>query len=85
MPKRLRMRRGVNQLTHRTVEIFRQEPVEEKVSHSLVSRVMAEMGRRGGKIGGKRRLVTLAPMRRREIALKAAHARWNRETDKARP
>ncbi len=85
MPKRLRMPRDVNQLAHRTVEISTQEPVEEKVSRSLVSRVMAEMGRRGGKIGGKRRLVTLAPERRREIALKAAQARWNRGTEKATP
>lgn len=41
-----------------------------------VSQFMAEMGRRGGRIGGKRRLETLTPERRREIALKAARARW---------
>jgi hypothetical protein len=42
----------------------------------LISRIMAEMGRKGGRIGGKRRLVTLTGARRREIAVKAAKTRW---------
>jgi len=42
---------------------------------------MAEMGRKGGKIGGKRKLVTLTPERRKEIAQKAANARWHRNED----
>jgi hypothetical protein len=37
---------------------------------------MAEMGRRGGRIGGKRRLETLTDRRRSQIARKAAKARW---------
>jgi hypothetical protein len=41
-----------------------------------ISAFMAEMGRKGGKIGGKRRLISLTPERRKEIALKAARARW---------
>jgi hypothetical protein len=47
----------------------------EKVPDS-VSRVMAAMGRRGGKIGGKRRMITMTPEQRREVALKAAKTRW---------
>jgi hypothetical protein len=43
---------------------------------ALLSEVMREMGRRGGQIGGKRRLVTLSDERRREIASQAAKARW---------
>ena len=43
---------------------------------SLISQVMAEMGRRGGLIGGKRRLETLTDKRRSQIAKKAAKARW---------
>jgi len=35
-----------------------------------------KQGARGGKIGGKRRLVTLTPQRRSEIARRAAVARW---------
>ena len=43
-----------------------------------VYRVMSALGRKGGKIGGKNRAVALTPERRREIALKAARARWDR-------
>ena len=41
-----------------------------------ISRVMAELGRRGGKIGGKMRLKTLSQERRSEIAFQAAKKRW---------
>ncbi len=46
------------------------------VSLSLISQVMAEMGRKGGRIGGKRRLETLSDKRRSKIASNAAKARW---------
>jgi len=48
------------------------------VSAAMISRVMAEMGRRGGRIGGKRRLVTLTDKRRSDIASAAAAARWKK-------
>lgn len=48
----------------------------EAVSLTLVSQVMSKMGRKGGKIGGKRRLETLSDKRRSEIASAAAKARW---------
>jgi hypothetical protein len=35
-----------------------------------------EMGARGGRIGGKRRLEKISPERRKEIARKASTARW---------
>jgi hypothetical protein len=35
-----------------------------------------ELGRRGGLIGGPKRAAKLSPERRREIAKKAAAARW---------
>lgn len=35
-----------------------------------------ESGRKGGLVGGKARLVKMTPQRRREIAVKAAAARW---------
>jgi hypothetical protein len=47
-----------------------------EIAKSLVSRVMSEMGKKGGKISGKRRMTNLSSERRREIALKAAQARW---------
>ena len=37
---------------------------------------MSAMGKKGGKIGGKRSLVTLTDEERKERALKAAKARW---------
>ncbi len=43
---------------------------------ALLSKVMAEMGRKGGRIGGKRRLETMTPERRKEVASQAATARW---------
>jgi len=35
------------------------------------------MGRKGGQIGGKRRLVTMTAAQRKKAAVKAAKARWN--------
>ena len=37
-------------------------------------------GRKGGLSGGKKRAITLSPMRRHEIAVKAAAARWKKKT-----
>lgn len=45
-------------------------------NHAAVSRVMAEMGRRGGLKGGKARAATLTEEKRREIARRAAQKRW---------
>ena len=50
---------------------------------SVVSQVMAEMGRRGGLIGGKRRLETLSDRRRSQIAKQAAQARWGKKHKKS--
>jgi len=43
---------------------------------------MAEMGRRGGKIGGKKRLETMTPEQRSKIAHRAAQARWAKREKK---
>lgn len=50
----------------------------EEISLTLVSQVMAKMGRKGGKIGGKRRLETMTPAQRSEVASVAANARWGK-------
>ncbi len=42
-----------------------------------LSAYMAAMGRKGGQIGGKRRLTTMTKEQRRKAAVKAARARWN--------
>ena len=46
---------------------------------SLISQVMAEMGRKGGRIGGKRRLETMTDRQRSQVARKAAKARWGKK------
>ena len=48
----------------------------DEMTSSQISAFMREMGRKGGRIGGKRRLETLSPERRSEIASLAARARW---------
>jgi hypothetical protein len=45
---------------------------------ALLSHVMSEMGRKGGKIGGKRSLQTMTAKARKKRAAKAANARWKR-------
>jgi hypothetical protein len=48
----------------------------ETVSLTIVQQVMREMGAKGGKIGGKRRLETMTDSERSKSARKAAKARW---------
>ena len=54
----------------------------------LVSKVMSEMGRKGGKAakgkGVKARMAELTPQERKELATKAARARWARVKKKAK-
>jgi hypothetical protein len=89
MQKRTRMPKlDTVQNARRVVDALIQQseanPSPAPVSHSLISRVMAEMGRKGGRIGGKRRLVTLSDKRRREIATGAAKARWAKVKKRAK-
>jgi hypothetical protein len=64
---------GPNKIAHSLVS----ESLGESLpSPTQISMLMAELGRRGGKKGGKRRLVTMTPKQRQEIARKAAQARW---------
>jgi len=41
-----------------------------------ISEYMANIGRKGGQIGGKRRMKTMTKEQRSKIAKKAAKARW---------
>jgi hypothetical protein len=47
---------------------------------NLISEVMREMGKKGGKAaggkGGRKRMAALSPDERKELARKAAKARW---------
>ena len=44
---------------------------------------LAAIGRKGGQIGGKRRLKTMTKEQRSKVAAKAARARWKRAKPKA--
>jgi hypothetical protein len=78
MLKRLKKApKDVNQLARHLVELTTGEATVEPTKDEL-SRVMASLGRRGGKIGGKRRMETMTPEERSAVALKAARARWKK-------
>jgi hypothetical protein len=80
MPKRIRKSRepDINQLVHRSIQkmIDAAETPKPALVSPEVSRVMAEMGRRGGKIGGKRRAANMTEAQRSNAAALAANARW---------
>jgi hypothetical protein len=80
MPKRKHPRRpkDANQLAHQLVHesTGSVEHQIEAPSREQISMLMAELGRKGGKVGGKRRLETMTPNQRRDVARKAANARW---------
>jgi hypothetical protein len=83
MPKRIsKKKEDVNQTAYRvlqqTIAESETKSPDPEIDRALLSRVMSEMGRKGGKIGGKKRLQTLSPSRRRTIARRAARARWKK-------
>jgi hypothetical protein len=56
-------------------EAVKPAPPESRVN---LSEYMASIGRKGGQIGGKRRLKTMTAAERHKAAAKAARARWKR-------
>lgn len=54
------------------------QPQAPPVSPASLSQYMAAIGRKGGKIGGKRRLKTMTKEQRQRVAAKAARARWKK-------
>jgi hypothetical protein len=71
----------VNQLAHQLVEESTRERKQEEpiqLSEADVKRFMADMGRRGGKKGGKARAAKLTQEERSSAASKAARARWRK-------
>jgi hypothetical protein len=83
MPKRLSnsdrpadINQAAFQMVRRSTGTEDRQPRPPRVSKSDISRVMSAMGRKGGAIGGKRRLVTMTAEQRRAAAVKASKARW---------
>jgi hypothetical protein len=73
MPKRIRRSSDASQWAY---QIVSESVREEKIPANEVSKVMAAMGRKGGKVGGKRRLETMTAEQRSEAASHAARKRW---------
>jgi len=82
--KRPKRPTDVNQLAHFLVRESTEKRETEVTGDALISQIMREMGRKGGKIGGKRRLETMSDEQRSEIAHKAAQARWARRKTTAK-
>jgi hypothetical protein len=55
------------------------EPEAAQPARSLRSQILSELGREGGKIGGKARAASMTPEQRRRSARKAARARWGKQ------
>jgi hypothetical protein len=52
------------------------KPEPPVASPESISAYMASIGRKGGLIGGKRRLKTMTKAERQKVAAKAAKSRW---------
>jgi hypothetical protein len=73
MPKRISKKlKDPNQIAAAVVALSTAEMPDK----ATLSKIMAEMGRKGGKIGGKRRMKTMTEAQRKAAASKAARARW---------
>jgi hypothetical protein len=81
MPSRSSKRpRDANQLAKLIVDVATGEVVENSAdSDSGKNPAAVALGRLGGQKGGRARAARLTPEQRREIAKRAAAARWNRD------
>jgi len=76
MPKRTRKTENLDTVQNARAGFIPAVESTETVELTIVQKVMREMGSKGGKIGGKRRLETMTDEQRKRSARKAAKARW---------
>jgi hypothetical protein len=76
MPKRKRNTPKLDTVQNARRVILESVETTETIELTIVQQDMREMGAKGGKIGGKRRLETMTDEQRRRSARKAANARW---------
>lgn len=81
VPKRIKQNKrptDVNQLARHLVNLSTgtQQETLNPVPPVSISQYLSEIGRKGGKIGGKMRLHTMTAEQRSSVASKAAKARW---------
>jgi hypothetical protein len=88
MPKRISTTKSkrpsdVNELADYLVNFSTRDAVSTReampATREQVSHFMALMGRKGGKIGGKRRMFTMSAKQRSTAASNAAKARWEKK------
>lgn len=75
MPKRISKGKNQPQDINQAAFLMVEKTTSSK---SEISRVMSAMGRKGGRIGGKKRLKSMTAEERSQVALKAAKARWGK-------
>ena len=76
MPKRTRNSEELDTVQDARRVFMEAVESSETVQLTVVQQVMRDMGAKGGRIGGKRRLETMTDEQRRRSARKAAKARW---------
>lgn len=78
--KRIKVKHpDIFQLARAIVEEATDEDKEKKEEAPTKNQAAVELGRLGGLKGGKARKDKLTPERRKEIAQKAAKARWKKD------
>lgn len=70
--------KDTNQLAKSIVDIATGESADEVLTPYSKNAAAVALGREGGKKGGPARAAALSPKRRKEIAQKAAEARWGK-------
>ena len=83
MPKRTRSTEKLDTVQNARRVFLEAVESSETVELTIVQKVMREMGSKGGKIGGKRRLETMTDEQRKRSARKAAKARWAKAKNSA--
>lgn len=79
--KKLKRPKDTNQLAKNIVDLAIGEMTEPVIKSTKNPHAVA-LGRLGGLKGGKARAEKLSPRKRKEIAKKAAQARWNKKENK---
>jgi hypothetical protein len=67
-----------NLFAHQLIREMTEKVDEPHATDAEISRVMAVLGRKGGKIGGVKRAQALSKAERVAIAQKAAQKRWSK-------
>jgi len=84
MQKRSRKKKrtdDINEMAHQLVARSTGENRQDSsnLRRSAISLFMAEMGRKGGKKGGKARAAKMTPEQRSQSASEASRARWDKK------